>query len=139
MAESGVVPSPASILTPPMSPAQGLNWYWITWQLTAAPLLALVATLPFWRRGEMIFGNLVGSGVVFAWAITLIFREYVEIDRAVQACLEAGTTCWPEPSAFARFAVYASIGLAEAFLLFTVSLSVERRIRNRDYAPEWRR
>jgi hypothetical protein len=57
----------------------------------------------------------------------------------VKACLEAGTTCFPEPSAFARFAIYASIGLAEAFLLFTVSLSVERRISNRDYSPEWRR
>ena len=38
-----------------------------------------------------------------------------------------------------RFAIYASIGLGEVFLLFTISLAVERRIRNRDYAPEWRR
>ena len=43
-----------------------------------------------------------------------------------------------EPSASARFAIYASIGLG-VFLLFTISLAVERRIRNRDYAPEWRR
>lgn len=117
----------------------GLNWYWITWELTAAPLMGLLVTLPFWRKTEMILGNVVGSAVIFLWAISLIFREYVEVDRTVQACLEAGTTCWPEPSAFARFAVYASIGMAEVFVLFTVSLAVERRIRNRDYAPEWRR
>ena len=117
----------------------GLNWYWITWQLTAAPLLGLLVTIPFWRKAEMIFGNIFGSAVIFAWAITLIFREYVEVDRAVQACFEAGTTCFPEPSAFARFAVYACIGLGEVFLLFTVSLSVERRISNRDYAEQWRR
>jgi hypothetical protein len=117
----------------------GLNWYWITWELTAAPLMGLLITVPFWRKAEMIFGNIVGSAVIFAWAIGLIFREYVEVDRAVQECLAAGTTCWPEPSAFARFAVYASIGLGEVFVLFTVSLAVERRIRNRDYAAEWRR
>jgi hypothetical protein len=118
---------------------QGLSWYWIALELTVTPLIALAVTLPFWRKGEMIFGNIVGSAVIFASAIGLILREYVEVDRVVQECLSAGTTCWPEPSAFARFAIYASIGLAEVFLLFTVSLAVERRIRNRDYAVEWRR
>jgi hypothetical protein len=117
----------------------GLNWHWITWQLTAAPLMGFLVTFPLWRKAEMIFGNILGSAVIFVWALALIFREYVEIDRTVQACLEAGTTCWPEPSAFARFAVYASIGLGEVFVLFAVSLAVERRIRNRDYAAEWRR
>jgi hypothetical protein len=116
-----------------------LNWYWITWQLTAAPVMGLLVTIPFWRKAEMIFGNIFGSAVIFVWAISLIFREYVEIDRVVQACIDAGTTCWPEPSAFARFAIYASIGLGEVFVLFTLSLAVERRISNRDYAPEWRR
>ena len=118
---------------------QGLNWYWITMQLTVAPVMGLLVTIPFWRRAEMIFGNIVGSGVFFVWAIALIFREYVQVDRTVQACIDAGTTCWPDPSAFARFAIHASIGLAEVFVLFTVSLAVERRISNRDYAPEWRR
>jgi hypothetical protein len=118
---------------------QGLNWYWITMELTVAPLMGLAVTLPFWRKAEMIFGNVIGSAVIFAWAIGLILREYVEVERVVQACLDDGTTCWPEPSAFARFAVYASIGLAEVFVLFTVSLAVERRMRNRGYAPEWRR
>lgn len=117
----------------------GLNWYWIALQLTVAPLMGLLVALPFWRKAEMIFGNIFGSAVIFTWAIALIFREYVEVDRVVQACIEAGTTCWPEPSAFARFAIYASIGMGEVFVLFTVSLAVERRIRNRDYAVEWRR
>ncbi|HXW08295.1 MAG TPA: hypothetical protein VD833_23895 [Vicinamibacterales bacterium] len=119
--------------------AQGLSWYWIGLQLTVAPLLGLLVSVPFWRRAEMIFGSIVGTAVILGWAIASIFREYVEVDRAVQACLAAGTTCWPEPSAFARFAVYASIGMGEVFILFTVSLMVERRIRNRDYAPEWQR
>lgn len=122
-----------------MPVVDGLNWYWIILQLALAPLMALVLTIPFWRKAEMIFGNIIGSAVIFTWAIALIFREFVEVDRAVQACIDAGTTCWPQPSAFARFAVTASIGLAQVFVLFTVSLTVERRISNRDYAEEWRR
>ena len=102
-------------------------------------VLALLLAVPFWRKAEMIFGNIVGSGLVLGWAIVLILLEYIEVDRSVQACLDAGTTCWPEPSAFARFAIYASIGMAEVFLIFTISLAVERRISNRNYAPEWRR
>jgi hypothetical protein len=37
-----------------------------------------------------------------------------------------------------RYAIYASIGMIEVFVLFAVSLKVERMIRNRHYAPEWR-
>ena len=118
---------------------EGLNWDWISLQLTVPTAMGILATIPLWRKSEMILGNVVGSLVILSWAIGLIFREYVEVDRSVQACIDAGTTCWPQPSAFARFAVYASIGMAEVFLLFTISLAVERRIRNRDYAPEWRR
>lgn len=122
------------------APIHGLSWDWIGLQLTIVPLLGLLTTLPFWRKAEMIFGNIVGTGVILAAAVGLIFREYVEVDRSVAACLEAGgLACWPEPSAFARFAVYAAVGLGEVFVLFTVSLAVERRISNRDYAPEWRR
>lgn len=117
----------------------GLNWYWITWELTVVPLMGFLVALPFWRKAEMIFGNIVGTAVILGWAIGLIFREYVEVDRVVQECFAAGTTCWPEPSAFARFAIYACIGLGEVFVLFAVSLAVERRTRNADYALEWRR
>ena len=53
-------------------------------------------------------------------------------------CLDAGVVCFPEPSAFMRYAIYAGIGLIEVFALFTFSLKVEERIRNRAYAPEWR-
>jgi hypothetical protein len=44
----------------------------------------------------------------------------------------------PEPAAFTRYAIYAFIGLADVFVLFIVSISVEARIRNQAYAPEWR-
>jgi hypothetical protein len=68
----------------------------------------------------------------------LIMREYVVIDRLTKACLEAGETCFPVPSAFTRFAIYAFVGLIEVFILFSISLTVEERLRRRSYAPEWR-
>ena len=57
----------------------------------------------------------------------------------MQACIEDGKTCWPVPSAETRFAIYACLGLLEIIVVFAISLTVERRIRNREYAVEWRR
>ena len=54
-------------------------------------------------------------------------------------CLDAGFVCWPEPSAFTRFAIYAFIGLIEVFALFTLGLKAEERSRRRHYAREWQR
>jgi hypothetical protein len=101
------------------------------------PVALLVAT-PIWRTRQMILGNLAGSAVLFATALALIFREHTELEALTRACLDAGHTCWPDPSAFTRFAIYAGIALADVFLLFLLSLSVEARLRNRAYAPEWR-
>jgi hypothetical protein len=114
-----------------------MSWSWIALALTAPALLALLIAFPFWRKNQATFGSIVGTAVIFAFAIGLILREYVEIDRMTQACLDAGTVCWPEPSAFMRCAVYACIGMVQVFALFTLSLFVEERIRRRSYAREW--
>jgi len=115
-----------------------LRWWWITLELTVTPAVGLLVALPFWRKGGMIFGNIAGTAIIFGSAFALIMREYVELDRLVSACLEAGDVCFPEPSAFTRFAIYAFIGLAEVFALFTLSLRAEKKRRDRDYAPERR-
>jgi hypothetical protein len=114
-----------------------MSWLWIALAITVPPLVAVLVAVPFWRKGQATFGSIIGTAVIFASAIGLILREYVEIDRLVQACLDAGTTCFPEPSAFTRFAVYACIGMVQAFALFSLSLVVEERIRRRNYAREW--
>jgi hypothetical protein len=116
----------------------GLNWHYIALALTVPPLVGLLAALPFWWKAWMTFGNIVATGVVFGSAIGLILREYVELDRLTQACLDAGNVCFPAPSAFTRFAIYAFIGLLEVIVLFSLSLVVEGRVRSRQYAPEWR-
>ena len=116
-----------------------LSWRWIALLVTLAPPLGLLVAYPFWRRRETVFGNLVGTAAIFATAMALIMRESVEITRVTQACLDAGYSCWPEPSAFTRYAIYAFVALIEVFVVFALSLRVENKIRDRDYAPEWRR
>jgi hypothetical protein len=116
----------------------GLNWYWISVMGTAPLAMGLLVGYLFWRKGDSIFGNLIATGIIFSSAFGMIWREHVEIDRIVQACIEAGNPCFPEPAAFTRYAIYAFIALFEVFVVFTMSLRVEERIRNRDYAPEWR-
>ena len=116
-----------------------LNWFWIGLMLTAPPIVGLLLAMPFWRRGQSVFGGIVGTAVIFGTAIGLILREYVELDRIVRQCLDAGAVCWPEPSAFTRFAIYAFIGLIEVFMLFFISLKFEERARRRNYAREWQR
>lgn len=124
----------------PEQPAaiDSLSWGWIGFAVAVPPLLGLLAAWPFWRSGGAIFGNIAGTAVIFASAVALILREYVELDRSIAQCLDAGVTCFPEPSAFTRFAVYSCIGLVQIFVLFALSLRVEERIRRRSYAPEWR-
>ena len=103
--------------------------------LVAAPLLASVG----WRRNEMILGNVAGTVVIFGTAMALILRESFVLDHLVRQCIDAGIACAPHPSAFARYAIYASIGLVQVIALFLVSLRIEHRAREQQYAPEWRR
>ncbi len=106
--------------------------------LTAAPVMGTLVALLIWRTSQIILGNLAGAAVIFAAALALILRESTELERLTQQCLDAGFVCWPEPSAFTRYAIYAFIGLFEVFGVFAWSLRVEKKIRDRNYAPEWR-
>jgi hypothetical protein len=115
-----------------------LSWRWIALMSIAPPLVAALVAFPIWRTKQMILGNLAGSTVIFSSAMAMILRESIDVERVTRACLDAGFTCWPDPSAFTRYAIYATIGLVEVFALFSVSLKVEEKIRQRAYAPEWR-
>lgn len=116
----------------------GLNWYWIALELTAPAVLAGLVAYPLWLKGQPIFGNIAGAAVIFAFTFALIVREYVELDRLGQRCVDQGFVCFPVPAAFTRYAMYAFIGLFEMMVLFTLSLRVETRVRRRGYDPEWR-
>jgi len=116
-----------------------LNWPWIALMCTAPLPLAVAVAALLWRRNEAILGNLAGTIVIFGSALASILRESVVLNRLTRQCLDAGVTCWPQPSAFSRYAIYAAIGLLEVIGLFLISLDVERRMRRRHYAPEWQR
>ena len=105
---------------------------------TVPPVVGVLVAIPIWRTKQMILGNLAGTAVIFGSAMAMIVRESIEIDRVTRQCLDAGFTCWPNPTAFTRYAIYATIGLVEVFALFYASLKVEEAIRRRGYAPEWR-
>lgn len=115
-----------------------LNWYWIGLGATVPPVVGLLVAAPFWWKEQPIFGNIAGTAVIFGAAFALIMREHMQIERVVNACLDGGIPCFPNPSAFTRFAIYAFIALFEVIALFMLSLKVEQRLRRRGYAPEWR-
>ena len=94
-----------------------LNWYYIAVAMTVPTVIGLLLAFPFWWKGRMTLGNIAGTAIVFG---------------------SAGTVCFPVPSAFTRFAIYAFIGLTEVIALFSLSIVVEERARRRHYAPEWR-
>ena len=116
-----------------------LSWFWIALMFTVPPLLAIPLAAVGWRKNEVILGNLAGATVIFSSALALILRESGVLTRLTQQCLDAGLTCWPQPSAFTRYAIYAAIGLLEVMALFLASLKAESRMRQRRYAPEWQR
>ena len=124
------------MLTPTVT---GLSWSYVAVMATLPLLVAGLLAWPIWRSKQFILGNLAGSVVIFGSALALIMRESVTLDALTRACLDAGYTCWPTPSAFLRYAIYAGIGLIEVFAVFTISLRVEQRQRHAGYAPEWRR
>ena len=117
----------------------GLSWSWIVMGATVPALVALILAMPLWRRNQATLGSIAGTVVIFGSAIGLILREYVVLDRLSQDCLDAGSVCWPAPTAFTRFAIYAAVAMLEVFALFIISLKFEERRRRRDYAPEWQR
>lgn len=122
------------MLSPP-----GLNWFWIAMMASVPSIAGLLVAYPLWRRQQPILGNLVGTTVIFTSAVALILKEHFELDRITNACIDAGYVCWPSPSAFTRFAIYAFIAMFEIFAVFYLSVLYEERQRRRDYAPEWRR
>jgi hypothetical protein len=115
-----------------------LNWFWIAVAATIPTLAGGLIAYPVWLKGHPILGNLAGTAVIFGAAVGFILRERIDLDRAAQICLDRGFVCFPEPSPFTRFAIYAFIGLIQMMVLFTVSLRVETTLRRRGYAPEWR-
>src|SRR3954470_9532457 len=102
------------------------------------PVGGLLVAYPCWTRRQPILGNIAGTAVIFGAALALILRESAELDAIARRCIDAGYYCFPNPTAFSRYAVYAFIALFEVFALFTASLHVEEKIRRSGSDPEGR-
>ena len=76
--------------------------------------VGVLASWPVWRRRETVLGNIAGTVVILGTAFALIFRESTALDVAQRNCFDAGfAVCTPTPTAFARYAIYASIGMID--------------------------
>src|SRR6187397_1887600 len=116
-----------------------LNWSRIaSMVLVVFPAGLLVAAL-MWRKQQGLLGNLAGMAVIFWTAIVFILKESTELDALINNCIDAGSTnCFPSGNSFSCYAVYAFLALAEIIAMFLIGLWVERRMRDRAYAPGWR-
>jgi hypothetical protein len=116
-----------------------VNWYWITIALIGPTLLGLLVAWPLWRMGHGTFGSTVGASIIFMCGAALIGREYTELQRLSEACVEAtGYECIFSPSAFTRFAIYAGIALVEVFFLFDRGIAADRRAYRKRFPSEWK-
>jgi len=115
-----------------------MGWFWIAIALTIPTFLAAVVALPFWLKASENVGSIIAAAIVFVACIAMIGREYIHVERATAACLDAGRICSFHPEPFTRFCIYGFIALIEAFALFAIGLAIEERKRRNSYAPEWR-
>lgn len=117
-----------------------MNWQWVALAATVPLVAALFVAWLLWRKGQSTFGSTAASMIVFIGGAIMIAREYAELEKLTEQCLaETGIECLFDPSPFARFATYACIALAQAFLIFYLGIRSDERRRRLDYAPEWRR
>ena len=72
-----------------------LSWWWIVLELTVPPVAAGLVALPVWLKGEPIFGNLVGTAVIFGSAVGLILRERVELEASLSSAWTRDTPAGP--------------------------------------------
>jgi hypothetical protein len=116
-----------------------VNWQWIAVALVVPTALGFLTAWPLWRRGQGTFGATVGASVIFMCGAALIGREYTELERMAEACIEAtGYECIFSPSAFTRFAIYAGIALVEVFLLFDAGIKADHRAYRKQFPSEWK-
>lgn len=86
-----------------------------------------------------MLGSTAAASVIFMCGAALIGREYTELERLSEACIEAtGYECIFEPSAFTRFAIYAGIALVEVFVIFDAGMRADQRAYRRQFPSEWK-
>ena len=118
----------------------GMNWTRITQALTLPILVAAPVAWACWAKHRLLAGTILGSGIFFLGFIVFAGMEYWEAVSYRVWCQSTNTPCRPSnPSDFTRIVAYGGIAMVQVMLLFLLSDTVEKRIRNRDMDPSWRR
>jgi hypothetical protein len=109
-----------------------MNTAWI-WVAATIPLVTgLLVAYPLWRRrvsDEM--GSIAGTFVILLMAVALMAREFGEVEAITRRCIEREIGCHFHPDPFTRYSIFPIIGMCQSFVVFTVGLFVEERLRRR--------
>ena len=121
-----------------MSDTISLFWVGIA---AVVPLVAAIGVAwPFWRKVTRDpVGTVAGCFVVCGCAVALIGRELVHLQRFSTKCVSLEIACTYHPEPFTRFFLYAAIASAQVFGLFIIGWQIENRLRQKEFAPHWRR
>lgn len=117
-----------------------MSLYWVGIAATIPMVVALGVAWPFWRklRRDPV-GTIAGCFVVFGFAVALVGRELIQLQRFTDNCVTREIACSYHPEPFTRFFIYGSIALVQVFALFAIGWQIEDRLRQGEVAPEWRR
>lgn len=120
--------------------SDSLSASWVALAAVIPLATALGVAWPFWRKVTRDpVGTLAGCFVVFGFAVALVGRELVHLQKFTNNCVALEIACSYHPEPFTRFFVYGCIALVQVFALFVIGWQVEDRIRQGEVAPEWRR
>jgi len=110
----------------------GMSHFWLAVVASVPFGAGLLVAWPFWKKGvKDEIGTIVGAFVVFACALGLVGRDYIEMEGILRRCVALEIGCRFYPGDFTRYAIYAGIAMVQTFVLFMTGLKIEERRRRR--------
>lgn len=116
-----------------------MNWMRLA-EAFIVPLLpaAAVAAL-LWHKRRLMAGTILASAVFFLNWIVFAGLEFLDAFRYRLSCQGSDLPCPPsDPGDFTKIMAYGAVAMVQVMLLYLVGQSVESRVRENDFAPEWR-
>ena len=121
-----------------------MNWS----RLLLASVVPLAVVGPvaswLWARKHFDGGKVAAILILLVFSMAFSAIEFVDCDRTRLACIQDGlkSACLSMaegPDDSVRVGAYGIVGMAQIGLVFLASDIVEKRRRNDDFDPAWRR
>jgi hypothetical protein len=117
-----------------------MNWTRVAQASTLPILVAAPVAWICWTKRRLLAATILGSAVFFLGFIVFAGMEYYEAVSYRVWCQATNTPCRPSrPSDFTRIVAYGGIAMLQTMALYLFSDVIERRIRDREVDPSWRR